>query len=138
MEQKLSPYNEVYVNVTSLLADQIYSDLRKLEYEFVSELTAANLFGKFNLGECQSNCDRALKIVADVVDILQVSETISLLGPAPPGRITVKMIFIDGGSGREIGNYMVYGDSGGTFSPGTNAAIKKAAKSMVEIIKKNF
>jgi len=143
MEQRLSPYNEVYFSVSSLLGDAVYDELRKLEYEFVDNLTKANLFAKFNLGECQANCEKALVIKADIVDILQVDETLHALGSlggayVPPGKVDVEMVFIDGASGREIGRYMTYGDGRGTVSSGTNKAIEKVAKSMIEIIKRNY
>jgi hypothetical protein len=116
IEQRLNPFMSVHFAAESNLAEDVTEQLSELEEVFVERLKKELMFDKVLLKGCETDCEKALIIKALVTDIKKVSGTKRFFAGAFAGkaRMTAQVKFIDGGSGSEIGVYMVTGESGVT------------------------
>ena len=140
-EQSLNPYQAVYFTAEPMVTEDITQELSDLEQLVALSLNEQAIFKSAKLGPCTENCDHALLVTATITDINKVSSSARFFGGAFAGKasMTADVVFADAGRGDTLAVYTVKGKSGGTgLSGGTESAVNRTAKAIVELIQANY
>ena len=141
LQTSLRSYSDVRVSVASRVAEDASQEIADLEERVIAEIQER---GGFQSVELLNNLEpQPGTLVVDVAiqELKKVGGAKRFLAGAFAGRASMSSVvsLMDGPSRRNLGQYRVTGESGGSgYSGGTGDAVNKTATSIADIISENY
>jgi hypothetical protein len=133
----LRSYKTAAVSIDSEAGAELTKETAALGAEVVQRIKTRRTFEEVRMAGVTENAAGTLLIKATVMKAKKVGTGKRMLLGAFAGRagLTVDVKLIDAATGKQLGTYVVKGESGGTgFSGGTDDAVTKAAEGIAALV----